>query len=240
VGDTAEHISVRQAVILAGGQATRLRPYTDDRPKAMVEIAGKPILDWQLEWLSASGVTDVVVSCGYLADVLEEHVGTRSHDGTRVRVAVESEPLGRGGALRFAAERLPFPEERWFALNGDVLTRLPLRAMAERHMSAQVKATVALAQYRTTWGVATLGDHGMIVGFEQSPHLPYWINGGVYCFDADVAAMLPERGDHEDSTFPKLAEEKQIAGFQIATYWRGVDTVKDIKEATAELAEIGW
>jgi NDP-sugar pyrophosphorylase family protein len=230
--------AVRQAVILAGGQATRLRPYTDDRPKAMVEVGGRPIVDWQLDWLAAGGVTDVVVSCGYFVEVLKRHLSTSQ--GVRISVAAESEPLGRGGALRFAAGHLPYPRERWFALNGDVLTRFSLAALAERHAVAGATVTIALAQYRTTWGVATLDDQGLIVGFEQSPQLPYWINGGVYCFSPEVAALLPEKGDHEDTTFPKLAEEKKIAGFQIATYWRGVDTVKDVKEGSTELADLGW
>ncbi len=238
--EAVEDLSVRQAVILAGGQATRLRPYTDDRPKAMVEVAGKPIIDWQLDWLSAHGVTDVVVSCGYLAEVLERHVSGLAHDGMRVEVAAEPEPLGRGGALRFAADRLPDGDERWFALNGDVLTRFKLRAFADRHVRAGARATIALARYRTTWGIASVDDDGLVVGFEQSPQLPYWINGGVYCFDPDVAGLLPERGDHEDTTFPKLAEEKRIAGFRIETFWRGIDTVKDVKEAADELAGIGW
>src|ERR671914_788922 len=87
---------VRQAVILAGGQATRLRPYTDDRPKAMVPVADKPIVDWQLEWLSEQGCENVVISCGYLADVLEKHLAGHAYS-LSIDVAVEREPLGRGG-----------------------------------------------------------------------------------------------------------------------------------------------
>lgn len=230
---------VRQAIILAGGKATRLRPYTDDRPKAMVPVADKPIVDWQLEWLSAQGCEHVVISCGYLADVLEKHLAAHGYPLT-IEVAVETEPLGRGGALRFAAGHLPHREERWLALNGDVLCRFPLAELIDRHADAGAMATIALAQYRTTWGIATLDEQDRIAGFVQSPSLPYWINGGVYAFEADVVGLLPEKGDHEDSTFPQLAVDKLLAGYKIDGYWRGVDTVKDVKEAGEEVLRQGW
>ena len=236
---TGAHGTVRQAVILAGGKATRLRPYTDDRPKAMVPVGGRPIIDWQLEWLAGQGCEHVVVSCGYLADVLGKHLAAQAFP-LEAEVAVEDEPLGRGGALRFAAARLPHPGERWLALNGDVLCRFPLAEMVDRHAGDGAMATIALAQYRTTWGIATLDDADRIAGFVQSPTLPYWINGGVYAFEPDVVGLLPERGDHEDTTFPQLAVDKRLLAYKIAGYWRGVDTVKDVKEAGEEIAQLGW
>jgi NDP-sugar pyrophosphorylase family protein len=236
---TGKHGQVRQAVILAGGQATRLRPYTDDRPKAMVPVADKPIVDWQLEWLSAQGCENAVISCGYLADVLEKHLAGHGYQLT-IDVAVEGEPLGRGGALRFAAGHLPYPDEPWLALNGDVLCRFPLADLIDRHVTAGAAATIALAQYRTTWGIATLDEQDRIAGFVQSPRLPYWINGGVYAFEAELRELLPERGDHEDTTFPRLAVDKRLAGYKIPGYWRGVDTVKDVKEAGREVLDQGW
>jgi NDP-sugar pyrophosphorylase family protein len=230
---------VRQAVILAGGQATRLRPYTDDRPKAMVPVADKPIVDWQLEWLSEQGCENVVISCGYLADVLEKHLAGHAYS-LSIDVAVEREPLGRGGALRFAAGHLPYPGERWLALNGDVLCRFPLADLIDRHATVGAAATIALAQYQTTWGIATLDEQDRIAGFVQSPKLPYWINGGVYAFEPSLVDLLPEKGDHEDTTFPRLAVDKRLAGYKIPGYWRGVDTVKDVKEAGREVLEQGW
>src|SRR5262249_10530512 len=95
---TGESAGVRHAVILAGGKATRLRPFTDDGPKAMVPVGGKPIVDWQLEWLAQAGCEHVVISCGYLAEVLGKHLADHSYP-LSIEVAVESEPLGRGGAL---------------------------------------------------------------------------------------------------------------------------------------------
>lgn len=227
-------VHVRQALILAGGQATRLRPYTDTRPKAMVEVADRPIVDYQLDWLASHGVEHSVVSCGYKADVLREHLTGRNLP-LAVTILVEDTPLGRGGAMKYAASGLPAPDERYFALNGDVLTWFDLRAMAAFHLEKEVLGTLALAQYRTSWGIVEIGADGLIGGFTQSPLLPFWINGGVYLFEPAVTLLLPDKGDHEDSTFPELAHTGKLAGYHIDGYWRGVDTVKDVKEASEQV-----
>lgn len=225
---------VRQAVILAGGQATRLRPYTDTRPKAMVEIAGRAIIDYQLEWLAGYGVEHVVVSCGYKAEVLREHLGARTA-GPEISLLVEDEPLGRGGALRFAAGGLRDAEASYLALNGDILTWFPLDEFTTYHRGQGGLATLALAQYRTTYGIVDVTETGQIDGFAQSPLLPHWINAGVYLFEPGITGLLPEKGDHESSTFPELAREGRLFGYRIDGFWRGVDTVKDVKEATEQV-----
>lgn len=142
-----------QAVVLAGGQGSRLRPYTDDRPKPMVEIPGTglPIIGHQLAWLASEGVTDAVVSCGHLAAVLQEWLaGARLP--LRVTTVVEEEPLGRGGGLKYAARHLPHPDGSWYATNGDVWTRFSLREMAAFHEERGAVATLALARPRIPWG----------------------------------------------------------------------------------------
>ncbi|GLU48041.1 nucleotidyltransferase family protein [Nocardiopsis ansamitocini] len=225
---------IRQAVILAGGQATRLRPYTDTRPKAMVEVAGRPIVDYQLEWLARHGVEHVVVSCGYKAEVLREHLTARDH-GPEVTLLVEDEPLGRGGALRFAASGLKDDTAPYFALNGDVLTWFPLDEFTTYHREQGGLVTLALAQYRTTWGIVDVTDSGLVEGFTQSPLLPFWINAGVYIFESGTTPLLPVKGDHESSTFPELAQQGRLFGYRIDGFWRGVDTVKDVKEASEQV-----
>lgn len=226
---------MNQAIILAGGQATRMRPYTDDRPKAMVEVAGKPIIEHQVRWLARNGIDRIVVSCGYRAEVIEQHLGEGESLGVRISYATEPEPLGRGGGLKFAGSRLPDPGGRWLAMNGDVISDLDVGKLEAHHEGAGATATIALAQYRSTWGIADLeGD--LIRGFLEKPLLPYWINAGIYCFEPEVVGLLPDRGDHEDTTFPDLAKRGKLVGFRIEGYWRGIDTAKDIKEANEELA----
>jgi NDP-sugar pyrophosphorylase family protein len=108
--------------------------------------------------------------------------------------------------------------------------------MVELHRRLDAQVTVALARYRSSWGVVKL-DGEKITGFVQSPELPYWINAGVYLLDPATIELLPERGDHEDTTFPELAAEGRLAGYRIDGYWRGIDTLKDVNAATRELQE---
>jgi len=229
------NVGVNQAVILAGGKATRMRPHTDERPKAMVEIASRPILEHQIRWLFANGVTRVVVSCGYMAEVIHDFFSDGSSLGVEITYANEDTPLGRGGGLKFAASKLARPDERWLGLNGDVLCDFPIGQMVAQHEQTAAMATIALARYQTSWGIAEL-DGDLIKGFVQSPKLPYWINGGIYCFEPGVTALLPDKGDHEDTTFPQLASQGKLGGYKIEGYWRGIDTAKDIVEASDEMA----
>ncbi|WP_432110602.1 nucleotidyltransferase family protein [Streptomyces sp. AA1529] len=229
-----------QAVILAGGQGSRLRPYTDDRPKPMVEIPGTgvPIIGHQLAWLAAESVSDVVVSCGHLAEVLDEWL-TQAELPCRVTTVVEREPLGRGGGLKFAARSLPRPDEPWYATNGDIWTRFSLREMADFHAERDATATLALARPRIPWGAVETDEFGHVLDFIEAPPSPYLINAGVYVFSPRFVGLLPERGDHERTTFPRLARERALAGFPLpqGSYWRAIDTAKDLREAARELAD---
>ncbi|KRV51148.1 guanyltransferase [Wenjunlia vitaminophila] len=237
----AHHASapVTQAVVLAGGQGSRLRPYTDDRPKPMVEIpgTGTPIIGHQLAWLAEEGVTDVVISCGHLAEVLRTWLD-ETELPLRARTVVETEPLGRGGGLRHAAASLPHPDQPWYATNGDIWTRFRLRDMAAFHEERAAVATLALARPRIPWGAVETNEFGQVLDFVEAPLSPYLINAGVYVFSPSFTHLLPQRGDHERTTFPRLARERTLAGFPIpqGAYWRAIDTAKDLTEAARELA----
>lgn len=231
--------SVTQAIILAGGTGSRLRPYTDTIPKTMVEIpgTGRSILAHQLDWLAEEGVTDVVISCGHLADVLSAWLKSTNLP-LRATTVVENEPLGRGGGLKFAAKALPRQDEPWFALNSDIWTRFPLRDMAAFHHDHGATETLALARPRMPRGVVAVDTDGRITDFAEAPPTPWPINAGVYVFSPNLAALLPDIGDHENSTFPDLARSHGLAGFPIpeGIYWRAIDTVKDLETAAKELA----
>ncbi|WUD73995.1 nucleotidyltransferase family protein [Streptomyces sp. NBC_00510] len=240
-GTPATSPAVTQAVLLAGGQGSRLRPYTDTRPKPMIEIPGTgiPIIGHQLAWLAAEGVTDAVISCGHLAEVLQEWLADSAADlPLRVTTVVEREPLGRGGGLKHAAASLPRPQEPWYATNGDIWTRFSLREMAAFHVERAAVATLALARPRIPWGAVETDEFGHVLDFIESPPSPFLINAGVYVFSPEFTGLLPERGDHERTTFPQLARERRLAGFPLpqGAYWRAIDTAKDLAEAAKELA----
>ncbi|GAA2231862.1 MULTISPECIES: nucleotidyltransferase family protein [Kitasatospora] len=234
--------AVTQAVILAGGQGSRLRPYTDDRPKPLVEIPGTgvPIVGHQLTWLATEGVTDVVISCGHLAGVLQEWLD-KADLPLDVCTVVEAEPLGRGGGLKYASKALPHPDAPWYAANGDIWTRFSLRDMAAFHHERDAVATLALARPRIPWGTVETDRFGNVLDFIEAPPSPFLINAGLYVFGPEFHELLPDVGDHERTTFPQLARSGRLAGYQLpqGCYWRAIDTVKDLTEAARELSSGG-
>ena len=226
------------ALIIAGGEGERLRPLTSDRPKPMIPVADKPILEHQMRWLVGQGVSDVILLCGYKAEVIQDHFGDGSRFGLRVQYSVEREPLGRGGALKLGARLLPPDEEPAVALNGDILTNQPLTPLLRYHQRKGAAATVMLTRLRSPYGI-TRGDRaGHIVAFQEKPLLPHWINAGLYVLSPDFFRRLPDRGDHETTTFPELAAEGRLFGYRSRAYWRSIDTFKDLTEAAAEVGEL--
>lgn len=226
-----------QAIILAGGRGERLRPFTEDRPKAMVEILGIPILGYQLQWLQSQGVTDVIVACGYRHEVIQDYFGDGEKWGVRMEYAVEPQPLGRGGALKLALGRLREGEDVCLATNGDIITNVRLKPLLQAHRESGCLATVVLAPFVSPYGLVNVDDEDKITAFHEKPELPYWVNAGIYVLARDLESLLPTQGDHEDSTFPHLAEERRLAAFKSRSYWRAVDTVKDLTEVNKELEQ---
>jgi NDP-sugar pyrophosphorylase family protein len=226
------------ALIIAGGEGERLRPLTSDRPKPMIPVAGKPILEYQIRWLVDQGVSDAILLCGYKAEVIQDYLGDGSRFGLRIHYSLEREPLGRGGALKFGARLLPPEEELAVALNGDTLTTQPLAPLLRYHRRKDATATVMLTRLRSPYGITRSDRAGHIVTFEEKPMLPHWINAGLYVLAADFFRRLPDRGDHETTTFPELAAERRLFGYRSHAYWRAIDTFKDLTEAAAEVGEL--
>ncbi len=219
------------AIILAGGKGERLRPYTNDRPKVMVEVAGKPILAWQIKWLKSFGITKFVLTVSYKYEVVKEYFGDGSKFGIEIDYSIEDTPLGRGGGIKKAFKsKLVEGEEDVVVCNGDIITKLDLSKMIEEHLNQKALVSLLLVPYLSRWGVVKIDEQNHVIGFEEKPKLPYWINGGIYIFNKEVEPMLPDIGDHEKETFPKIPKEKFL-GFKEEGFWRAVDVVKDKSEA---------
>ena len=232
------------ALILAGGKGERLRPLTDTLPKPMAPVAGKPILERQLEWLKAGGVDGVVFLAGYRWEAVRDHFGEGSWNGIRVSYSIEDSPLGRGGAIKqgypmAAADGLPV-----VVTNGDIITRQPLRELVDFHRESPARGngpavTLLAVPMVSPYGIVDMDDGGTVVGFREKVDLPHWINGGVYVFDREVFAEFPDLGDHEVETFPRLAREGRIAALRTRSYWTSIDSFKDLREAEDFLAREG-
>jgi NDP-sugar pyrophosphorylase family protein len=217
-----------QAIILAGGKGERLRPFTDDRPKPMVLILERPILEYQVRWLAGQGVRRVVFSCGYRHEVIQQHFEDGAKFGVEIRYAVEDEPLGRGGGLKLAWKELEPSSAPVIATNGDIMTSFELAPMIEAHRKVRAMASILLVPFISQYGIVDLAEDGKVIGFRSEPVLPYWVNGGIYVFDQAIRALLPDRGDHEEKTFPQLAEQGKLLAYRSEKFWRAVDTVKDL------------
>ena len=226
------------ALIVVGGEGQRLRPYTDDRPKAMVPINDKPLLEYHLDWLRANGVTNVVLLCGYKSERIMDYFGDGSGIGLSIEYSVEEQPLGRGGAFKQGFRHVPSSEQIVIGTNGDNIQTQPLAAMTEFHRARGAAVTVMLTQLRSPYGIATVREDGQLTGFEEKPLLPHWLNAGVYVISSQVFPLFPDLGDHEVTTFPLLDQQGRLYGYKSSAYWRAVDTVKDLVEAGKELQEL--
>lgn len=224
-----------QAIILAGGKGERLRPFTEDRPKPMVEVLGVPILGYQLQWLQSQGVTSIIVACGYRHEVIQGYFGNGEKWGVQIQYAVEPQPLGRGGALKLAFGLLQQGEDLCLATNGDVITNVRLKPLVQAHRQNGCLATVVLTPFVSPYGIVEVDEEDKIAAFHEKPELPHWVNAGIYVLSREIESLLPDQGDHEDSTFPRLAAEHSLGAFKSRSYWRSVDTVKDLSEVQKEL-----
>jgi mannose-1-phosphate guanylyltransferase len=228
-----------KAIVLSGGQGLRMRPLTEDKPKPLILVNGRPIAEHQIEWLKRTGDVDgVVFACGYRWEKLKEHFGGE-FQGVSIDYSVEDEPLGTGGAIRKALEKLSDKEETVLVTNGDVITDLEVRRLMEWHMSpqGQTTATMLVVPYRSRFGVVHIDKLRMIRKFEEKPEFPdVWINGGIYALNLKrIRKSLPEKGDIERETFPKLVTYGEISSFPFYGFWRLIDSIKDLSEVEAEL-----
>ncbi len=223
-----------EAIILAGGRATRLGDAARGQPKALVPIAGHPLAEYQVTQLVRAGVDRVIVSCADgQADLFEARLAGL---GAEIVGVAESEPLGRGGGLRYAAARRE-DSGPLFAVNGDELHDVDLPALLAAHEKRRGAATIVVAPLVAQFGVVEVTDDDGVAGFREAPRLPHWVSCGIYVLGEEALERLPELGDHEQSTFPELAEEGKLLAHRHEGLWITVNTPKDLQRAEAHFAE---
>jgi len=225
-----------KAAIIAGGLARRLRPITEEIPKALVEVAGKPIIEWQIEWLKKYGVDTIVILSGYRREKLIDRLGSGKKYGISIVYTVEDTPLGTAGALKNAEKVLQ--GEPFLVVNGDIITDINISELMKPLNEGNVfLMSIALVPLRSPYGIVVLDDNGVVKEFREKPMLhQHLINAGVYAMKPEIFPYIPEKGDLEKTTFPDLASQGRIVGVVYReSYWRSIDTTKDIDEATKEL-----
>jgi NDP-sugar pyrophosphorylase family protein len=225
------------ALSIAGGRGERLRPLTDDRPKSMVEIDGKPIIKYQMDWMKSHGVTDVVFLCGYKGAVIQNYIGDGSQHGITAHYSFEDSPLGRGGALKQGLYMIPENIETVLVANGDVLTNQPLAPIIKLHERSGAMGTIMLVPYPSQYGVVESDDQNIVTHFIEKGRLPFWINAGVYIFDREIEQLLPDVGDHETTVFQDLAKDGSLAAFHSNMVWSSVENQKDLQNLADQIRE---
>ena len=230
------------ALILAGGKGERLRPLTDSVPKPMVPVCDKPILLHQVEWLKQVGVTDVVFLVGYRWQIIQEFFGDGSEFGIQTHYSVEDSPLGRGGAIKQGFSQVPPADDSVMVLNGDIITSQAPDMVLQKYRESRSDnpdhmATIMVVPMVSPYGLVDTSVGGEVTGFREKVELPYWINAGIYVFSRSIAPLLPDLGDHETETFPQLAQSGKISAMKSRSFWRSVDSFKDLNEAEEYLSQ---
>lgn len=230
-----------KAVVLVGGEGTRLRPLTYRTPKPLLPIANVAFLERQLDWLASHGVDEVVLSLGYLPDAFVEHFPDECYGDVKLRFVVEDEPLGTAGGIRFAAEGI---EQRLVVCNGDVLTALDLTALLRFHDERGAEATIALTRVEdpSAFGVVPTRADGEVVAFVEKPprdQAPtHWINAGTYVLEPSVLHTIPPRLNVsiERETFPRMLDRPgRLFGMRSDAYWLDIGTPAKFFEAHVDV-----
>jgi mannose-1-phosphate guanylyltransferase len=230
-----------QALILAGGEGTRLRPLTSTVPKPVVPLVDRPFIAFMLDWLHRHGVDDIVMGCGHLAAGVRNVLGDGSAFGVRLRYVEEPRPLGTGGALKFAE---PLLDERFLMLNGDVLSDIDVGAQIARHEASGATATLTLTPVEnpSAYGLVRTEADGQVTAFVEKPSPDQvdtnHISAGVYVLEREVLDMLPpgEPASIERDVFPALVGQGLYAHVGDG-YWRDIGTPAGYLEATYDILE---
>ena len=207
-------------IMLCGGLAKRMRPLTEEIPKCMIPINGKPLLDYHLKFLRAAGIKKIILACGHKWEIIKKYYGEQ------FIYSAETDPLGTGGAVKKALQFVE--EEKFFVYNADDIIDLNWREFGKVGADA-----IAVGHPRSTFGAVDLDKEGNVVGFREKPVTNFWSNAGAYLFSKKTP--FPDLGSLEEGTFPKI----KLQAFKHEGFWLQINTAKDIEEAQKFLRERG-
>jgi NDP-sugar pyrophosphorylase family protein len=222
------------AIILAGGKGTRLRPITDKVPKPLIDVRGRPILDYNIELCKTYGITDIILSIGYMKEQIREHYKDGSRLGVKITYIEEDKPLGTAGPLRVIRDRLT---DTFVLMNADELKDINLAKMFQVHLQNDASATIALTTVEdpSMYGVAVL-DANKIMGFVEKPKKEQapskLISAGLYILEPQIIELIPDGfAMMESDVFPKLARQGVLCGYPFSGQWFDTGTPERLERA---------
>ncbi|HEY2216364.1 MAG TPA: NDP-sugar synthase, partial [Solirubrobacteraceae bacterium] len=230
-----------QAVILVGGEGTRLRPLTSTVPKPVVPLVDRPFISFMLEWLAKHGVDDVIMSCGFLATSVRNVLGDGSGLGMRLRFIEEPDPRGTAGALKYAESML---DERFLMLNGDVLTDIDLSAQIAQHEQTGAKATLSLVPFAdpSAYGLVHLNEDNSVRDFVEKPSPDAidtnLISAGAYVLNREILGLVPsDRNVSIEREVWPLLVGSGLYGFASESYWLDIGSPERYLQGTFDIIE---
>lgn len=222
------------AVVMAGGLGTRLRPLTDNLPKPMLPLGGRPLMEHIIEGLREAGITQVNVTTHYKSEAITDHFGDGRNFGVSIQYVTEDQPLGTAGALGL----IEAPKQPFLVINGDILTRVDFKAMLAFHHENQSDLTVGVREYdfKVPYGVVET-DGVEIRRVTEKPMLKFFVNAGIYLLEPETHRFIPN-GQHLDMTELieiLLTNGRRVVSFPICEYWLDIGHPADYEQAQTDL-----
>lgn len=228
-----------QAVIMAGGFGTRLAPLTDNTPKPMLPIGGRPLMERTIERLKRAGIRNINITTHYLPEKITGYFGDGRRHGVNLNYVSEDRPLGTAGALGLVGDT----DEPLLVMNGDILTRVDFQEMLRFHRQRKADLTVAVRQYdvKVPYGVVE-SSGGRVVGLREKPQYDFLVNAGIYLLEPSVRRLIPpgERFNMTDLIEKLLEENRCVASFPIVEYWLDIGKHDDFQQAQEDVREMRW
>ncbi len=225
------------ALILSGGEGTRLRPLTLKTPKPVIPLVNKPFLFYQLDLIEKAGIRNCYLLSGYKANILKKTF-KRKYKNLKIEIIEEEKPMGTGGAIGFAKDVIKKPA---IVFNGDVLFCLNLKDFIKYHKLKKAGGTIMAIKVKdpSRYGIITTKQNGRIKEFlEKVPNPPSkWINGGLYIFEPELLYMIPNKPSSiERDIFPNFLKKGiKLWCYKYRGYWKDIGTIESLKEATFDL-----
>jgi len=229
-----------RVVLMVGGLGTRLRPLTENTPKPMLPVGGKPILQTIVEKFASYGFVNIIMCIGYKSQIIQDFFEDGSKFGVSIEYILEEKRMGTAGALSLLTEEQK-PKEPFFVMNGDLLTNVNFESMLEFHLQNEAKATMCVREYdfQVPYGVVNIED-GQIKSIEEKPTHSFFVSAGIYMLDASVIKMIPNDEFYDMPTlFDEMIKQKEkTVSFPIREYWLDIGRMDEYEKANREYSEV--
>lgn len=217
-----------QAIILAGGLGSRLKPITDYVPKPLIPINNIPLIEYQIRQLRKFKINQFVICTGYKTDQIQNYLKHKNNFDSKIQYSIEKTPLGTGGAIKKAAKMIK--DKSFLVLNGDIISTIDVRKLYSH------KNAIALIELRTKFGTVDLEDSKITRFQEKKPLTNIWMNAGIYHLSKDIMPFLPSKGAIEETAFRRFAKDGKLTGIRFKdAFWHSIDSHKDLDDCSKAL-----